>query len=551
MSLENLKNKLKALKAFFTKETSESHIHNSITREIGIKTLYYAILISGLILIFSSATPSFVERIKILRNIIPAEFQQLSRVLTMIIGVTLISLAKGIKERVKIMHRISIVLLLLAAITSVLKGLDFEEAILMLILAVLLYMSRSSFDKASMKFKMKNLLSNFLIFTLLPLLYFIVFNITHNMDTISSTPKYALAYLIENKTSIFTYLLLTSAMNLIFQFRISNKLTLNPVTDEDISTFSSFIDIYGGNIFSHLFYLKDKNLFFNKDKNVMIMYRPYKNKIFVLGDPVGDRDFFEEAIDEFIEFAEAYSMRVVFYEVEGRNLELYSNQGFNFIKIGEEAIIDLTKFSFEGKENKTLRSMRNMFLNRGYEFELISPPFTNEFLNKLEEISDQWLDGRSEKKFSLGNFDREYVSRSSIAVLRVEGEIFAFCTTIPEYEDSTISIDLMRMKKDHPNGTMDCLFIATIDHMKSMGYKKFSLGEAPLSNVGNKKQSLKKEKLIKYGYEFGNKIYNFQGLRRYKEKFKPKWNGRYIAYYDEIKLPSTLIDLIKVINTKE
>lgn len=550
MLLENLKVKLKSLKAFFIKEKSESHIQNSITREIGIKTLYYAILISGLILIFSSATPSIVERIKILHNIIPDEFQQLSRVLTMIIGVTLISLAKGIKERVKVMHRISIVLLLLATITSVLKGLDYEESILMMTLAILLYTSRSSFDKASMKFNMKNLLSNFLIFTLLPLLYFVIFNITHDIDIISSTQKYTLDYLVENKTSIFMYLALTSTMNLIFQFRVSNKLTLNKVTDDDISTFSSFIDTYGGNIFSHLFYLKDKNLFLNKNKNVMIMYRPYKNKIFVLGDPVGDRDYFEEAIDEFIEFAEGYNMKVVFYEVEGRNLELYSNQGFKFIKIGEEAIIDLIQFSFEGKENKTLRSMRNMFLNRGYEFKLINPPFSDEFLSKIEGISDEWLDGRSEKKFSLGSFSREYVSLSSIAVLKVEGEIIAFCTIIPEYDDATVSLDLMRMKKDHPNGTMDCLFIALIDHMKNMGYKKFSLGEAPLSNVGNKKQSLRKEKLIKYGYEFGNKIYNFQGLRRYKEKFKPRWSGRYIAYYDEIKLPSTLIDLIKIINTK-
>ncbi len=534
----------------FIREKKENYTKNKVTKELGIKALYYGMLSGGIVLILSSATPGIVERVRFLHNIIPDDFRYTSKFLTMLIGVMLISLSKGIKERVKSIYKISMILLLTATITSVLKGLDYEESILMMSLAMLLYHSRSLFDKESMSFNTRSLLYNFLIFTFVPILYFVTFNITHGINMISSAQKYSLAYLTDNKSNTVIYILLTGTMSLIFQYRTSKKLTLSKLSDEDILKFENFIKQYGGNIFSHLFYLKDKNIFFNKSENVMLMYRPFKNKIFVLGDPIGDRDYFEEAIDEFIEFAEDYNMKVVFYEVEGKNLELYSTQGFNFIKIGEEAIIDLTKYSYEGKENKVLRSMRNMFINRNYEFEIIEPPFTDEFLSKMKVISDEWLDGRLEKNFSLGSFNEEYVSRSPIAILKIEGEIVAFCTIMPPYDDSAISIDLMRMKKNHPNGTMDCLFIALIDHMKEMGYKYFSLGEAPLSNVGNKKQSLKKEKLIKYGYEFGNKVYNFQGLRRYKEKFKPRWSGRYIAYYDEIKLPSTLIDLIKIINTQ-
>ncbi len=534
----------------FIKEKGEVQDQNKITKELGVNALYYGILSAGIILILSSATPSIVNRLEVLRDVIPKDFQYLSRVITMLIGVMLISLSKGIKERVRIIHHISIALLLLATVTSVLKGLDYEESILMIFLAILLYLSKSSFDKESMRFNKRNLLGNLLIFTLVPLSYFIVFNLTHGVNMINSTDKYSLAYLSSNKSNIYIYILLTSIISLILQFSISKKLTFTKISDEDISKFSKFIEIYGGNIYSHLFYLKDKNIFLNKNENVMLMYRPYKNKLFVLGDPIGDRNFFEDAIDEFIEFAGDYNMTVVFYEVEGKNLELYNSQGFNFIKIGEEAIVDLTSFSYEGKENKVLRHMRNMFVNRNYELEVIDPPFTDEFLDMLKGISDQWLNGRLEKKFSLGFFDKEYVSRAPVAILKQEDEVIAFCTLMPSYDDGTISIDLMRMKKDHPNGTMDCLFISLMSYMKDKGYKKFNLGGAPLSNVGNKKKSLKKEKLIKYGYDFGNNIYNFHGLRHYKEKFKPDWIGRYVAYYDEIKLPSTLIDLIKIINSQ-
>ena len=38
-------------------------------------------------------------------------------------------------------------------------------------------------------------------------------------------------------------------------------------------------------------------------------------------------------------------------------------------------------------------------------------------------------------------------------------------------------------------------------------------------------------------YEHGDSIYNFQGLRAYKDKFDPEWVPRYMAYQDAWEWP--------------
>ncbi|MDY0150772.1 MAG: phosphatidylglycerol lysyltransferase domain-containing protein [Candidatus Cloacimonas sp.] len=48
---------------------------------------------------------------------------------------------------------------------------------------------------------------------------------------------------------------------------------------------------------------------------------------------------------------------------------------------------------------------------------------------------------------------------------------------------------------------------------------------------------------------FGNPIYRLQGLRKYKEKFKPAWHPMYIASKGGLALPEMLINLISLIST--
>ena len=73
------------------------------------------------------------------------------------------------------------------------------------------------------------------------------------------------------------------------------------------------------------------------------------------------------------------------------------------------------------------------------------------------------------ERFSLGYFDREYISRAPIATLSdADGKIIAFTTFMPVYQNGSLSVDLMRYYPDAPSGIMDAIFIHLFQWAKKM-----------------------------------------------------------------------------------
>ena len=54
-------------------------------------------------------------------------------------------------------------------------------------------------------------------------------------------------------------------------------------------------------------------------------------------------------------------------------------------------------------------------------------------------------------------------------------------------------------------------------------------------------------RLASFLYEHGGGVYNFQGLRAFKEKFDPVWEPRYLAYPGGLRLPRVLADVAALI----
>jgi phosphatidylglycerol lysyltransferase len=137
----------------------------------------------------------------------------------------------------------------------------------------------------------------------------------------------------------------------------------------------------------------------------------------------------------------------------------------------------------------------------------------------------------SEKRFSLGWFDDDYIRNSPIgAVLTPEGWVSAFVNFVPEYQVNEITIDLMRRRKETEPGTMDFLFVSLFQWAKAKGYHGFNLGLSSLYGVGEQAGAPAVERIMHYVYEHVNQFYNFKGLHAFKEKFHPDWSPRYLIY---------------------
>ena len=72
-------------------------------------------------------------------------------------------------------------------------------------------------------------------------------------------------------------------------------------------------------------------------------------------------------------------------------------------------------------------------------------------------------------------------------------------------------------------------------------------GTAPLSGFESSPVAPLWNRLGRFLYRHGEALYNFQGLRAYKEKFHPVWEPRYLAYPGGLRLPRVLADVAALI----
>ncbi|MCJ7451379.1 MAG: phosphatidylglycerol lysyltransferase domain-containing protein, partial [Steroidobacteraceae bacterium] len=149
--------------------------------------------------------------------------------------------------------------------------------------------------------------------------------------------------------------------------------------------------------------------------------------------------------------------------------------------------------------------------------------------------------------FSVGRFDPDYLSRCPCALVTLGERAVAVANLWPGGGKIEISADLMRHVDDAPPGCMDFLFIECMLWGRAQGYSWFSLGMAPLSGLENRAPAPAWHRMGTFVYRHGEHFYNFEGLRRYKEKFDPEWRLRYLASPGGIALPRILLDVSALI----
>ena len=220
-----------------------------------------------------------------------------------------------------------------------------------------------------------------------------------------------------------------------------------------------------------------------------------------------------------------------------------------FVKLGEEARVELAGISLSGTSNRGFRSLMNRLEREGVKFAIIEREHVPAIMSELRHVSDDWLTHKqtAEKGFSLGFFDDAYIARFPVAVLRVEGRIVAFANVWLGADRAELSVDLMRFRDDAPKGSMDGLFMHLMLWGREQGYRWFSLGMAPLSGLQRGPLAKAWSRFGHWVFRYGEAFYNFQGVRAYKEKFNPEWQPRYLAYPGGLALAPVLADITALV----
>src|SRR3546814_549683 len=100
-----------------------------------------AAFIAGVILLFSGATPAVGDRLSWLGHRLPLPLIEASHFMGSLAGAGLLILARGLQRRLDAAYILALVLLGIGVVVSLLKGLDYEEAAVLLVLLLALWRS--------------------------------------------------------------------------------------------------------------------------------------------------------------------------------------------------------------------------------------------------------------------------------------------------------------------------------------------------------------------------------------------------------------------------
>jgi phosphatidylglycerol lysyltransferase len=506
--------------------------------------------LSGASLLFSGAMPATAGRLAALARLFPIGVIEASHFTGSVVGAALLVLSHGLARRLDAAYLLAVAAITLGIVTSLLEGVGYEEALALTIVLIVLWRARTAFDRRAAFFDAR--FSPAWLLAIAGVLAASVWigmfafrhvEYSHELWWQFGVDKQASRFL-RGSVGAAVFLLLAALARLLAP-AIHEVAEPSPA---DLDTVSAIIERQPWT-FPNLAFLRDKAVLFDDERQGFVMYGVQRRTWVALGDPVGPSDRVRELIRGFLEKCDDFGGVPVFYEVRKDYLDCYTDFGLTFVKLGEEARVDLTSFTLAGghwmKHRQNLRRLEKA----GVTFRVIGRDDAAAIIERLRTVSNEWLAAKpgGEKGFSLGCFSIDYLSRFDIAVMERDGEIIAFANLWAGPQQIELATDLIRHCHSAPPETMEALLLNVMAWGKSRGYRWFSLGVAPLSGLERSTVAPLWSRVGSFLYTHGEAFYRFRGLRAFKQKFRPEWEPRYLVYPGGLGLPRIVADLSALI----
>jgi phosphatidylglycerol lysyltransferase len=502
---------------------------------------------AGASLLFSGVMPAVDSRLMFFKQYVSLPIFEISHFAASLIGIGLLFIARGLQRCIEAAYVVTVVLLSLGIIFSLLNGFAYKEAIILTFILCMLIPARDYFFRKAVLLNELFTLGwgisiTIIIVCSLYLGYIVYSNTEYSHELWWHFSFYANASRFLRVTVASSCLAITIALYKLFR-AVPLKHTLP--SEADIEKAHSII-VQSKSAMDNLVLLGDKSLLFSESGKTFIMYSRHGRSLVALGGPIGLEEEWTDLIREFLALADNHDCRPAFVSIKAEHIYYYLDLGLSLVKMGEAAIVPLDTFSLEGSSRRSFRKVIRRIEKEGVSFEVISCKEVPMFLKELRTISDAWLAKKNtkEKRFFLGVFDEDYLKHFPVGVVRKREKIVTFANILTCVGKEELTVDLIRYFPDEaPRDVMAYLFIHLMLWGQQEGYKAFNLGMAPLSGLDYYPPGLLWNRIGSFIFHRAEYLYNFQGVRAYKNKFDPMWKPRYLAFSGGLSLPIVLADM--------
>lgn len=521
------------------------------------------LVVSAMLDVLGALLTQHQARSQFLETLLPVDVSLGGRTGVVMLALALVLLAAGIVRGKRIAWQLTCVVLLVSVAFHLVKDLDFENAALATWIVLGLWWFREDFRAASNPASVRRGLAILGGGLILALTYAIVGALVLEGQM---APRFGVARSLEHVITSMAaspagYTALTSRADWFLQSLpfvayglviLGLTQLLRPalalrVARADQERLRSLLAVWSRNPISHLA-LHGEISYHWSNTGACVPFRLMGRVALVLGDPIAPPSELNHCVQDFIAHCDRQDWIPAFYQVDdgGPHREL----GLGLVPIGREAVVSTRAFSLEGKERHDLRYSLRRCARAGITITFENGPAAWAALSdELKRVSGQWLRSRGgpELGFSLGTLATLHDPTVTLGIARAEsGRVEAFVSWLPVAGRKGWTLDLMRRRPDAAYGVMEALIARSIDHACSCGIELLSLGLVPIEIQGRRETEVRAMNMMRLVYWGLDRFQRGDTLRRFKTKFGPRWETRYLAMPNSTVLPEVLLALARV-----
>lgn len=244
------------------------------------------------------------------------------------------------------------------------------------------------------------------------------------------------------------------------------------------------------------------------------------------GEPVAADAAMPRVVEAFMADAERLGKRVRFFHVSE---EFVTRTRLAATHVGEQPEWDPTGWSGTLKGSRSLREQLRRARSKGVTTRTLSAAQVADEQGperkRLEALIARWLAtrGMHELKFMVLVHPFSFPEERRYVIAEREGQLVGFAAAVPVYAKQGWFLEDLLRDPHAPNGTAEVLVDAMMRGFADEGVRYATLGLSPLTGDVSP--------LLAFTRDTTARLYNFGGVRAFKEKLKPQaWQPVYLAY---------------------
>ena len=512
----------------------------SIRRAEGLPAVAAAVAFGvGLVNLASALTPNIAWRHHLLLQLEPVEVIPVFHTLAVPLSVALVVVAFYLSARRHRALKLALGLLLALGVVALLKGFDFEEAVLSWSAAVLLWFGRDAFY---VRHRPLQPASPFLLVPGAAAVGAASLLAWHNA-TVELRDELSWGPLAIGAVGMLAVVVLAY-----LAFRPLGPPSELPCSAQRQAA-TDLVRTHGHDTLAFFKLRRDAHYRFAAGEHAFLGYQVANRVLLIAGDPVGVRSAFPSLLRDTCTFAETRGLQIAAIGTSRRLLPVYRRAGLRALYLGDEAIVETDSFSLEGRGIRKVRQAVSRLVAAGYTADLLDyEEVDRETLRELEGVSERWRGGAAERGFSMAmdSLRGAHHAGSVVVVARCPaGRIRAFLHLVPSYGRPAMSLSYMRRDRDTPNGLMEFVVVRAIELLRQRGVEELSLNFAAFA-CWIARPGGRIERALGRAISVANPFFQIESLHRFNAKFGPRWEPRYLVYEHRRSLPRVGLAALRI-----